>query len=68
MILRYMQNTKGSDLVKKKPEYDAEINEIKGKIPDINHLNKKKTDFHEKKSHIEKNILLLLFKINLGAK
>ena len=55
MILRYMQNTKGSDLVKKKTEYDAEINEIKGKIPDINHLNKKKQIFM-KKNHILKKI------------
>ena len=28
----------------------------------------KKTDFHAKISHTEKNILLLLIKINLGAK
>ena len=41
---------------------------LKVKYPTLTIWIKEKTDFHEKKSHIEKNILLLLFKINLGAK
>lgn len=47
MILTYTQKTNGSNLVKK-TEHDVEINEIKGEIPDINHLNKKNRFLYKK--------------------